>query len=73
MNLKLKPNFKNTIVIRGNYIFNADQIPEFQYEFFYNNGFSDLFIKPTVAKPKEEAPEKPKLTNYKGVKNNKKK
>lgn len=75
MKLTLKPEFKHTRVSRGNFTFDSDINNEGEYEYFYNNGFSDLFDKEEIETPKEKIVDVKKFQSklYKGIKNDDKK
>lgn len=44
--MKLKEEYKNATIRRGNITFNPNKIDK--YEFYYNNGFADLFMVETT-------------------------
>ena len=69
MKLTLKPEFTHTKVSRGNFTFDSDINNSAEFEYFYNNGFSDLFDK-EIPQPKEQIVD---VKKYKGINQDKKK
>ena len=49
MRLKIKKDYANCEIRRGNLLFVAGKTPEQHYQFYFDNGFDDIF---EVLKPK---------------------
>jgi hypothetical protein len=62
--MKLKKQYENTKVIRNGITFDSEINNSGEYEYFFKNGFADLFEIDT------EEVEKPKTLKYKGIKQN---